>query len=90
MTNIIQSNLSQIQKLTKYILMGLIVMIAIKYIPENMLQTKEIIMIGATSSITFAILDMVSPSIKVTSQIKSSNSTQEKPEVKSEKVLVEA
>lgn len=84
MTNIVQSNLSQIQKLTKYILMGLIVMIAIKYIPENMLQTKEIIMIGATSSITFAILDMVSPSIKVTPTNKQvTNET--KP-----KVLVEA
>lgn len=89
MTNIIQSNLSQIQKLTKYILMGLIVMIAIKYIPENMLQTKEIIMIGATSSITFAILDMVSPSIKVTRKDGPSIKN-DKSETKSEKVLVEA
>jgi hypothetical protein len=61
----IQNNTSKIQKLSKYILIGLIVIIATKYIPENKLQLKEIIMIGATSSVVFAILDMISPSIKL-------------------------
>ncbi len=55
------SKLYKIQKLTKYILLGLIIIIATMYIPENMLKTKEVIMIGATSSISFAILDMTSP-----------------------------
>ena len=65
MTNITQSNLCMTQRLIKYILMGLIVIIAMRYIPDNLLQTKEIIMIGITSSISFAILDMISPTIKV-------------------------
>jgi hypothetical protein len=63
--NIKQSNLSHIQRFIKYILIGLIVVIATRYIPETILQTKEIIMIGATSSIAFAILDMISPTIKI-------------------------
>ncbi len=67
MTDIIQSNIHKLQKITKYILMGLIVVIATKYIPDNLLKTKEIIMIGATSSISFAILDMISPAVQVSS-----------------------
>ena len=77
--------------------MGLIVVLATKYIPDNNLQMKEIIMIGATSSISFAILDMISPAVSIHSQpTKSSNSNQEvKPELVSQekpsgKVLVEA
>ena len=65
MTDLIQTNSNKLQRLTKYILMGLIVIIATRYIPDNTLKTKEIIMIGATSSISFAILDMVSPTIKI-------------------------
>jgi hypothetical protein len=56
-------NVLNVERLIKYVLLGLIVLIATKYIPEKSLLTKELIMIGATSSITFAILDMVSPSI---------------------------
>ena len=70
MTQIKQSHLSHVQRLTKYILMGLIVVIATRYIPDNVMQTKEIIMIGATSSIAFAILDMISPAIHI-QQVKS-------------------
>jgi len=68
--NLIQTNISKLQKITKYILIGLIVIIATRYIPENSLKTKEIIMIGTTSSISFAILDMVSPSISITTNKK--------------------
>lgn len=90
MTNLIQTNITKLQRLTKYILMGLIVIIATRYIPDNVVKTKEIIMIGATSSISFAILDMISPAIRVAQ----SNQTT-KPVTKSEseskpKVLVEA
>lgn len=83
MTQIKQSHLSHVQRLTKYILMGLIVVIATRYIPDNVIQIKEIIMIGATSSIAFAILDMISPAINI---------QQVKPEEKqiSHKALVEA
>jgi hypothetical protein len=65
MTNLIQTNITKLQKITKYILMGLIVVVALKYIPDNELKNKEIIMIGATSSISYAILDMISPAIKI-------------------------
>lgn len=87
MTNIIQTNISKVQKLTKYILMGLIVVLATKYIPDNNLQIKEIIMIGATSSISFAILDMISPAVSIHSQTSNQKVNQEKL---SGKVLVEA
>jgi|LauGreDrversion4_2_1035121.scaffolds.fasta_scaffold14631_1 hypothetical protein len=83
MTQIKQSHLSHVQRLTKYMLMGLIVVIATRYIPDNIMQTKEIIMIGATSSIAFAILDMISPAISI-QQVKS-----EEKQV-SHKALVEA
>lgn len=82
MTNIVQTNISQLQKLTKYILMGLIVIFATKYIPDNNLQIKEISMIGITSAISFAILDMISPSISIY--------TQPSQEKISTKVIVEA
>jgi hypothetical protein len=65
MSYIKQCHLSHTQRLIKYILMSLIIIIAIKYIPDTKIQQKEIIMIGITSSIVFAILDMISPSIKI-------------------------
>lgn len=69
MPNLAQTNMTKNQKLTKYLLMGLVVFLTTRYIPDNLIQTKEAIMIGATSAITFAILDMVSPSIKVNTSV---------------------
>ena len=57
-----------IERIIKYILLGLVVLVATKYIPNNSLPTKEIIMIAATSAIAFAILDMISPSVKITNK----------------------
>jgi hypothetical protein len=54
-----------IERIIKYILLGLVVLVATKYIPEKSLPDKEIIMIAATSAIAFSILDMVSPSVKI-------------------------
>lgn len=68
-----QENINKFQKLVKYILMGLIIISAIKYVPNSCLQDKEILMIGALSSITFAILDMVSPTIIVSKEDKQKN-----------------
>jgi len=73
MTNIIQTNVSKLQKIVKYILMGLIIVLAIKYIPDNKIKNNEIIMIGAISSITFAILDMISPSVSIHNYKKSND-----------------
>jgi hypothetical protein len=39
--------------------------LATRYIPENKLPTKELLMIGATATIAFAILDLVSPAVRV-------------------------
>ena len=85
MTNLIQTNSDKLQRLTKYILIGLIVIIATRYIPDNTLKTKEIIMIGATSSISFAILDMVSPTIRISQNAQAPIQKQTKSQV-----LVEA
>lgn len=54
-----------IEKLIKYIIMGLVIIAATRYIPDKVLLPKELIMIGCTSAITFAIIDMVSPSVVV-------------------------
>jgi hypothetical protein len=88
MTNLIQTNITKLQRLTKYILMGLIVVIATRYIPDNVLKTKEIIMIGATSSISFAILDMISPAVRI-SQDKKPVSESESKSVPMNKAKIE-
>jgi hypothetical protein len=75
----VQNNISKLIKLIKYILIGLIVILSTTYIPDTKLQSKEIMMIGATSSIAFAILDMISPTIII-----------KKIDSKKQKVLVEA
>ena len=51
------------KKLVKYLLFGLIIAISIRYIPTNEVNNKEIAMISAIASISFGILDMISPSI---------------------------
>ena len=53
------------KKILKYILMGLVMLIAARYIPEYTLTTREIITLGAISSISFALLDMSSPTLLV-------------------------
>lgn len=53
-----------IQRIIKYLLFGLIVSITTRYVPSIPINYKEIIIIGCISSISFAIIDMISPSIK--------------------------
>ena len=43
MQDIIQNNISNINKTVKYILMGLIIIISLKYIPIDPLKSKEIL-----------------------------------------------
>lgn len=54
-----------ISRLIKYIITGLIIIIAVRYIPEQSLSTKELIMISLTTVIAFAILDIVSQQQKL-------------------------
>lgn len=44
-------------KTSKYLFLGLIIILAIKYILGNKLKNKEIMMIGLISIIIFAILE---------------------------------
>jgi hypothetical protein len=51
-----------LKKVFKYLIIGLIVALSTKYIPSKKLKTKEIIMISIIAAITFAILDLYTPS----------------------------
>ena len=48
----------------KYILMALITAILVRYIPAIMVSDKNIIIISCLVSISYAILDRISPSIR--------------------------
>jgi hypothetical protein len=48
----------------KYILMALITSILVRYIPDIMVSNKNIIIISCFVSVSYAILDRISPSIK--------------------------
>lgn len=66
MSNITFSKINTTEKIIKYILMGLIVVLLTRYIPNCALTNYEILIISALSAIAFAILDMVSPAVKIT------------------------
>ena len=53
------------KNLFKYLLIGLIVAISTRYIPKIIITNEEIIIISSIASITYAILDMYLPTIKV-------------------------
>ena len=68
MNYIDKNNINIIEKLKriiKYILMGFISFISLRYIPKETMNIEDVIKISAISSISFAVLDMISPSIKV-------------------------
>ena len=48
----------------KYVLMALITAILVRYIPAIMVSDKNIIIISCLVSISYAILDRISPSIR--------------------------
>lgn len=53
------------KKLVKYLLFGILISISTRYIPSTKINDKEILMIGAIASISFGIIDMLSPTIVV-------------------------
>jgi hypothetical protein len=61
-----QQNQNITMKIIKYIIFALIISVSIKYIPSQNIDTNDIVMVSCISSITFASMDMLSPSIKVT------------------------
>ncbi len=61
----LQKNINKTNKLFKYLIMGIIMYGATKYIPDTALPEKELLMLATISSILLALLDMISPSITV-------------------------
>ncbi len=59
------TNKEKCKRIIKYILMGLIMLVSLRYIPNQLLDNSELITISFISSISFAILDMISPSILI-------------------------
>ena len=49
-------------RIIKYILIGLITILLIRYVPVNKLIDDEIIIIGILASISYAIIDKLLPS----------------------------
>jgi hypothetical protein len=54
---------SLIKNVLKYLLEGLAVAIAAKYIPSREISMNEVVMIALTAALTFFVLDLFSPSI---------------------------
>lgn len=62
-----KSNINSIEitkRIMKYLIMGTVVGIVVRYIPEIPVPNKELIIISMITSMSYALLDMVSPSIK--------------------------
>lgn len=54
------------QRIIKYLLFGFIIGISLRYIPEHVVNNTDILIIAFIASISFAIIDINSPTIKVT------------------------
>lgn len=52
-----------IKRTMKYVIEGFAVALAAYYIPQRMMQLDEIVTIGLTAAATFAVLDVLAPSI---------------------------
>lgn len=65
MINIIQENSLFLQKIMKYIFIFIVIFVSTKNIPNDPINDKEVFMIAMIGAITFAILDLVSPSITI-------------------------
>ena len=52
-----------VKNILKYLLEGIAVALAAKYIPSRGIEFNEVVMIAVTAALTFFILDMFSPSI---------------------------
>jgi len=56
--------MTQMNKIIKYIVIGLFTFIAIRYIPTHAILDTEIIMVALCVSIVYAILDKLLPSYR--------------------------
>ncbi len=53
------------KRIIKYILMSLVMLVSLRYIPNQLLNNNELLTISFISSISFAVIDMISPSILI-------------------------
>jgi len=53
------------KKILKYTVLSLVAAISLKYIPVNKIEINEILMISSIISVTFAILDIINPNVKI-------------------------
>ena len=60
-----QYNINIFHKIIKYLILGLVILLSFKYIPDVNINSIDQIMISSIGSITFALLDMLSPSINI-------------------------
>ena len=65
MIDIEKINNQPINKIIKYILMGLFIFLALRYVPNQLLKFNENVIISILSIIVFIVLDTVSPSINI-------------------------
>jgi hypothetical protein len=54
-----------IKKLFKYLVVGLVMALAINYVPEQKLKMKDVITLSLIAAVVYAGLDMFSPSVVV-------------------------
>lgn len=59
------TNMEKCKRVIKYILMGLVMLVSLRYIPSQLIDGSELLTISFISSVSFAILDMASPSILI-------------------------
>lgn len=60
-----QITYSNSNKIIKYIIIGLILVLTSRYLLDQKISLENTLLIGAVGSISYALIDMVSPSIKV-------------------------
>jgi len=60
-------HINKTKKLLKYLVLTLVISLSLKYVPQNKIEMNEIIMISSITTITFAILDIINPNIKIIS-----------------------
>ena len=61
--NLCQKNISKLEKIIKYILISIMPIIFINYILNKSISINNLLYIGAINSMSYAILDIISPSV---------------------------
>lgn len=60
----LQGNLTNaVQRAIKYLIEGFAVALAAYYIPQREMDMQEVAMIAITAAVTFAVLDILAPSV---------------------------